>query len=198
MAKIAPTRLKSTFEGPSGPAVVLHWLRERHRIECGQGSDDEIMHRGRFCRVRRQDDRNTRWLHENWLAPHRGDPAAVLFLATVFRFCLNDSRIAGEIPLPWPWNPTLYLVALYGRKERGLPTEHYGHHAYTIYAYRGYDIKFEGHVACLLNPLCDAIDRIKPRAGDSCAALYARLLTFPGIGKFLAAQITNDCKDFWP
>jgi RecA-family ATPase/DNA polymerase I-like protein with 3'-5' exonuclease and polymerase domains len=80
------------------------------------------------------------------------------------------------------------------RKTQGLPTEHFGHHAYTIYTYRGYPFKPEGHVECLLNPAWAAREHYRPRSGDTCAAFYRRLLELDGVGTFYAGQVVADCK----
>jgi DNA polymerase bacteriophage-type len=198
--KAVPTgRLKSTFEGPSGPAVILHVIRERNHVARGEGTDDEIIRFGRLCNVRRMADRGTIWLHKNWLEPHH-DPDA-WFLALVYRCCINDGRVAGEIGVPFPFDAEAeerYLAEMRSRKERGLPTEHYGHHAYTIYTYRGYDDKFEGHVECLLKPAWEMREYLRPRPGDTCASVYARLLELDGVGTFYAGQIVADCKFFEP
>jgi hypothetical protein len=101
--KWSPDGPQSTFVGPSSPAVVLHWLRERSAIERGEAAGDEVIRLGRFCCVRRQDDRSTRWLHEHWLQPHHDDPD-LWFIALLYRACINDGRVAGELTLPLPWN----------------------------------------------------------------------------------------------
>src|SRR5262249_47063927 len=108
--KWSPDGPQSSFVGSSSPAVIVHWVRERHAIERGQERTDEVIRCWRFCCVRRQDDRNTRWLHKDWLEPHRADPVAVLFLSLLFRFCINDGRVAGELSLPYPWDPARYLA----------------------------------------------------------------------------------------
>ena len=186
-------RFKSSFTGPSGPAVLLHWLRERDRVARGLDSDDEIIQRGRFCQVRRQDDRGTRWLHENWLEPHRDDPDA-WFLALVFRCCINDGRVAGEITCPLPWDGPRYLAEMVARDAEGKYTEHFGHRAYTKYTYPGYDFKPEGHVACLLNRAWAKKSDLRPKKGDTCATVYRRLIKLDGVGSFGAGQIVADCK----
>src|SRR5436190_24071408 len=95
--KWTPDGPQSTFTGPSSPEVILHWVRERLAVQRGEQCTDEVIRRGRFCCVHRQDDRGTRWLHEHWLEPHRDNPEAIFFLALLYRACINDGRIAGEI-----------------------------------------------------------------------------------------------------
>src|ERR1700751_3538072 len=107
--KWSPDGPVSTFTGPSSPEGVLHWLRERHAIEKGETCSDPVIKAARFCRTRRQDDRGTRWLHENWLTPNRDDPDAVWFLSVIFRLCVNEGRVCREISLPLPWDGARYL-----------------------------------------------------------------------------------------
>ena len=188
---------QSTFVGPSAPAVVLHWLRERSAIERGEAAGDEVIRLGRFCCVRRQDDRGTRWLHEHWLGPHHADPD-LWFLALVYRACINDGRVAGEISIPLPCDPARYLAEMRARKAEGKATEHFGHHAYTIYAYPGFTFKPEGHVEQLLKPAWQAREHFRPRTDETCETFYNRLRELPGVGSFTAGQVVCDCKFFAP
>jgi hypothetical protein len=196
--KWTPDGPQSTFTGPSSPDVILHWVRERLAVQRGEGCTDEVIRRGRFCCVHRQDDRGTRWLHEHWLEPHRDDPDAIFFLSLVYRACINDGRVASEISVPFPWGAERYLAEMRARKAEGKPTEHHGHHAYTIYAYRGFETKFEGQVDCLLHPAWTAREHFRPKASDSCATFYDRLRELTGVGSFIAGQVVADCKFFAP
>ena len=64
---------------------LVYWIKERQAIherrKAGQPppwTKDEILRTYRFCNVRREDDRVTRWIHENWLRPNEAR-ALVLF-----------------------------------------------------------------------------------------------------------------------
>jgi DNA polymerase I-like protein with 3'-5' exonuclease and polymerase domains len=184
---------QSTLTGPSSPATVVHWVRERWRVQHGEPTDDEVIKQGRFCAVRRSDDRNTRWLHEHWLEPNRDNPNA-WFLALLFRVAVNDGRVAAEISLPLPWDAQQYLTEMSERKALGKPTEHYGHHAYTLYAPKGHSFKPAGHVAEILNPAWTGCEHYRPKPNDSCASFYRRLLGLSGVGDFGAGQIVADVK----
>ena len=170
---------------------------ERWGVLCGKGTADEVVRLGRFCQVRRQDDRGTCWLHEHWLAPNRDD-LDLWFLALLYRCCINDGRVASEITCPLPWDGPRYLAEMAARNAKGKYTEHFGHHAYTIYTYRGFDFKPEGHVERLLNLAWARREYFRSRPGDTCATFYRRLLTLDGVGPFLAAQVVADCKFFPP
>ena len=182
--KWTPDGPQSTFKGPSSPDVVLHWIRERWGVLCGKGTADEVVRLGRFCQVRRQDDRGTCWLHEHWLAPNRDD-LDLWFLALLYRCCINDGRVASEITCPLPWDGPRYLAEMAARNAKGKYTEHFGHHAYTIYTYRGFDFKPEGHVERLLNLAWARREYFRSRPGDTCATFYRRLLTLDGVGPSL-------------
>jgi DNA polymerase len=195
--KWTPDGPQSTFTGPSEPAVVLHWFRQRFAIERGEEVTDPVVKLGRWCSTRRQNDRQTIWPHEHWFGPHRDDPD-VWFLALLYRCCINDGRVAAEISLPLPFDAERYLAEMRARKAEGKPTEHFGHHAYTIYAYRGFDFKPEGHVEGLLKPAWEAREHFRPRADDTCATWFERPRELPGVGSFTAGQITADMKFFPP
>jgi DNA polymerase len=195
--KWAPTGPQPTFEGPSSPAVVLHWIRERDRIFRGEGSTDELISRGRFCCVRRQDDRGTRWLHEQWLEPNR-DALDLWFLALLYRACINDGRVCAALTVPLPWDAERYLAEMRARKAEGKPVEHFGHVAYRVANYPGYDVKFEGQVDALLNAAWQSREHFRPRRNDTCATFAGRLQELPRIGPFLAGQVVADLKFFAP
>jgi DNA polymerase len=198
--KWTPDESQSTFIGPSRPEVILHWYANRRLIECGKPAPDPIIQKGRFCRTRRQDDRQTAWLHDKWLRPVQDDPDTVLLRAVIFRVCINDFRVAREITAPSKFeadDAKCYVDEMRARAAEGLPTEHYGHHAYTIFTYPGFKFKPEGHARCLLAYAWKKRAEFRFQPDDTIEKLYHRLMTLPGIGTFYAGQIVADLK-FWP
>jgi len=60
---------------------LVAWISEREAIrvrrEAGQPkpwTDDPILQEGRFCNIRRENDRVTCWIAQNWREPHADDP----------------------------------------------------------------------------------------------------------------------------
>jgi DNA polymerase len=195
--KWKPDGPQSTFLGPSRREVILHWYRNRRLIECGQPAQDPVVQIARSCRTRRQDDRQTLWLHDKWLRPVQDDPDAVLLRALIFRVCINDFRVAREITAPTKFEAedlSRYVDEMRARAAEGLPTEHFGHHAYTIYTFPGFEFKPAGHARCLLAYAWKKRAEFRFRPDDTIEKLYHRLQKLPGIGTFYAGQIIADLK----
>lgn len=71
---------------------VLYWVWEREAIRiakdngyAGELTRDPILKKYRFCNVRRRDDRVSKWIYDNMLAPHRGE-RDVWFVSAIARY----------------------------------------------------------------------------------------------------------------
>ncbi len=181
-----------TFKTMSQPERVQYWILERESIrknkEAGtpfSWTNDPIFLTYRFCNVRREDDRVTRWLKKNWRDPHKGHPNMVgaMLLARMIN-----------------WPPTLEYI---GFPERGVDVTT----ANKIHDMAGkawssayivstcgqrmdkalYVVQTVGKV--MGNP------RYTPQAGDSLDSVWTRLCGINGLGAgFIAAQVVADLK----
>ena len=78
---------------------LLYFIGERESIRIRRANgeppwtDDQIFRENRFCNVRREDDRVTRWIAENRRTPHADDPD-LWFAMAIARFvnCRTRSR----------------------------------------------------------------------------------------------------------
>lgn len=190
--RAAPKRVRAINAG-----ALLHWISEREAIrvrkdvrhEPGPWTDDPILRAEKFCNVRREDDRATRWISENWRAPHADDPD-LWFAMAVARF-INWPDTLAEIGYPVPWDRGHFLAVMADRKRRG---KVYGP-AYTIYAGKGYADKPTFQVERLFGPLWEARAYLRPKPGDTFARYFTRLSDHPGMGGgFMPAQIIADLK----
>ena len=100
------------------------WITERERIRIRRASgepplwtEDKILQEYSFCNVRREDDRGTRWIADNWRAPHADDPD-LWFAIVVARF-VNLPGTLADLGYPVPWDPQHFRAVLNARKERG-------------------------------------------------------------------------------
>jgi alpha-glutamyl/putrescinyl thymine pyrophosphorylase clade 1 len=176
---------------------LLYWIEERERIRVRKEArapepytDDEILRTGRFCNVRREDDRTTKWIAEHWRTPHVEDPDLVL--AMVLARLVNKIETLEKIGYPLPWNPERFLSAMANIERSG--GKPYGA-AYTITASSEKGVPkpvFQG--AKIFGPLWEARAFVRPRPGDTLERFSARLSDFKYLGTFYRGQIIADLK----
>ena len=160
-------------------------------------TDDAVLQKYRFCQVRREDDRVTRWIHENWLRPHSSDRN--LWHAMCVARMFNHIDTLDEMGWPEPWgsrrDAAIKLVA--AKKSRG---EKMFSSAYTLVSL-AYYIVGSGKQQSLLDHHIAVFDdawhrrtELHPQSGDTLHDAYARLRTLYGFGSFLAGQVIADVK----
>jgi 5-hmdU DNA kinase, helical domain/DNA polymerase family A len=171
---------------------LLYWIEERERVrmrkEAGAPepyTDDEILRTGRFCNVRREDDRTTRWIAEHWRTPHANDPD--LFLVMTIARLVNKAETLDALGYPLPWDPEHFLSVM---AKCDTP---YGA-AYTITAKKGHPSKPAFQAAEIFGPLWEARAFVRPRPGDTLERFSTRLSDFKYLGSFYRGQIIADLK----
>ena len=148
-------------------------------------TDDPILRTYRFCNVRREDDRVTRWIHEHWLRPNDEDPN--LWLARL----LNKPESLEACGYPVPWKPEKWAAVLDAKKARG-DTIFSG--AYMIHAdATPTSSKVQYLAARVLTPMWEARKGVA-KTTETLAAFHARLMTFRDMGSFMAGQVIADVK----
>jgi hypothetical protein len=146
---------------------------------------DAILQSGRFCNVRRKDDRVTRWITDHWCAPHAGDPD--LWFAMVVARLVNKWETLAALGYPVPWNPAHFLEVMAALEAP------YGA-AYTITAGRDYPSKPAFQVAEIFGPMWEVRAFTRPRSGDTLEKYSNRLAGFKYLGSFYRGQIIADLK----
>ncbi len=180
---------------------LLYWIneRDRMRIRKNEGalpySQDPIMAGTRWCNVRREDDRVTRWIHDNWLSRNT-QPDVMTFAMTVARM-VNWPDTLEELGFPYDWSPDQFAAVLKGRKGRG---DKVWTSAYMITG--GYSAGGESKEVIIARVLDGAHKKLFDRKGritsdDTLESAWYKLQS-PGIGSFLAAQIVADLKHAHP
>ena len=176
---------------------LAYWIKERQAIHERRAAGcpapwttDPILAQYRFCNVRREDDRVTRWVHDEWLRPNGERPLGDLVFATAVARLVNWPPSLAEAKFPVPWRPEKFTALLNARKARG---EKVFTSAYMIRAIEAKDneTKADYLAKYVLAPLWA---RRKKAPQDSLKALHAWLLPFYGMGSFIAAQIVADVK----
>ncbi len=156
-------------------------------------TQDPILKAYRFCNVRREDDRVTRWIADNWRQPNKLDND-LWFAMVVARF-INWPDTLVEIGYPVPWTPKHFLEIMEWIKAAGRKM-YTG--AYMVRADREHKNKFEYQEKVVFTPMWEARKRLRPREGDTLNSYHMLLGQFHGLGSFMAAQVVADLKYVQP
>jgi hypothetical protein len=175
---------------------VVYWIKQREAIrglhDVGvprPWTMDPILAKYRFCNVRREDDRVTQWLKNNWRDPYHGHPN--LTVAMVLARMINWPPTLEAIGFPEVWRPKTIVerledLAAYGEKVWT------GAYVVTTCGQR------IGKAQYVVETVCSAVvhGRVRPVRGDSLKAFWSRLRAIPGLGAgFLAGQVVADLKN---
>jgi hypothetical protein len=189
---------------PAELETLLYWIVERERIRTQKETgapkpwtEDGLLRDYRWCNVRRMDDRVSRWLLEHWYC--RWTEPADQLLAAVLARCINWPDTLSEIASDFP---ALSAVGrrLHERKNRG---DKMFTGAYVVPGVAGEDkidsvLLLVTSIQNLLEVCPEQIARLQ-----SMRQTWDWLITFQGLGSFLAGQIAADlsCLAFglnWP
>lgn len=172
--------------------------RERHREAKDHGwgkyynrRHDPIIDEYRFCNVRRNDDRVTKWVFKELMFPNVAEDH-LWFMLTVARLFNNEPtlRAIGDMILPFkpePMRRTLHKRAAAGEKNFNA--------AYIVSTNGRSMDKVDYVIDLVLKPLWE---RRKPisqmMCGPSLDVAHQTLMAEQGIGSFMAAQVLADLK----
>lgn len=182
--------------------TLIYFIKERENIriqkEAGippPWTQDNILSSYRFCNVRREDDKVTRWIARTWRSPHADDPD--LWFAMAVARHVNLPETLKAIGYPVPWNAKKFLKAIRTRKEQDLAAYNA---AYMIRAASGkeWEDKAEYLAKAVLGKLWNNRKKLRPVEGDTLQAFHERLQAEYGLGSFLAGQILADTKFVLP
>lgn len=180
---------------------LKYWITERERCRANKEAGaplpwtkDPIISKFRFCNVRRNDDRVTRWIHQNWLAANSGDPY-LWFAMVVARLVnwpdtlsgLGKSVFNGSKGVRW--RPDVFVSHMHWRKAEG---EKVFSGAYIV-STNGHKMDKAEYLATrVLDPLW--AERGAFKAFSTLAEFHHALQAFDGLGSFMAAQVIADIK----
>lgn len=171
-------------------------LRERHRQNKEEGhkfKPDPIISRYRFCNVRRNDDRVTRWIHENMLRPMAANPE-VWFAIIVARLFNNEPmlEILMEENCILPFDPRKMRVAAHDRAKGG---DKVFNAAYIVSTNGRAVNKIDYVVNCVLEPIWRLRGNLRlSLTGATLDEAHTVLKSCSGLGSFMAAQVVADIK----
>lgn len=182
--------------------LLVHWIVEReavrHRRAAGAPqpwSDDELLATYRFCNVNVQDDRGSRAIYDFVTRPHADHPGLIVALA-VCRFTNAPEVIEAVRDCLVPFDAGQFVAIMMDREARGLSKEK---RAYMIPGGVKGEQKAVSLTRALFTSLANAVEQIRPKAGDTCEAVFERLRRFPYLNEgFITAQIIRDLKQVEP
>lgn len=173
--------------------------RERHRrVRHGETSwkqlrrdPDPIIAKYRFCNVRRNDDRVSKWVHEHYLDHWRDDPY-LWFALIVARLFNNEPTLSVIRPHVLPYSPRAMRGALMLRANAGVKNFNA---AYIVSTNGRAMNKIDYVVDLVLTPMWKQRKFITSRMQVGQLANVQLLLEEQqGLGSFMAAQIIADLK----
>jgi 5-hmdU DNA kinase-like protein len=180
---------------------LFYWINEREAIRRRKENDqwdppwteDPIMANNRWCNVRREHDKVTRWIHNNFMPSGLGDDN--LPIAMCIARMVNWPDTLQELGYPMQgWTPEYrqhFLETFAKRREKGLKS---WTGAYMVTG--GYSEGGETKEAIIARVLDGAAYTCRRFIGSrpSMLSFAAGTLTTPGMGSFLVAQVIADLK----
>lgn len=168
------------------------WISERESIreqkERGDPkpwTSDPVLQQFKFCNVRREDDRVTKWFAANWRNKSHWDNrnfVAAIILGRV----INWPETLAEFGYPYEWNPVELHHVLVGRAARGLKVFT---GAYMVSQYGSKKPK-----AQLVTENADRYFKQLPVVGKTLQSTWENLQMYEGVGSFMAGQVVADLK----
>jgi DNA polymerase len=190
---------------PLDPGIVADMAafaieREAVRVRKEQGqpqpwTDNKILAAGRFCNIRREDDRGTRWVTTNIVEPCRDDPD--LFFKITMARCINEPAALAEIDWRVPVDLARDLALLKAREARGEKVLRPDAYKPPLPPKKG-DSTLRFLFEDVLAPMWRDRETLRPQAGETLQAYSDLLEQCYRIGPFLAGQIIADLKHVEP
>jgi hypothetical protein len=153
-------------------------------------TNDPILRMYRFCNVRREDDKVTKWIAENWRNPNAKEKDN-WFAMAVARW-INWPDTLSRIGYPVPWVPkTVVKTMKTWRADGGKVWTG----AYMIGTQGNAKDKIDFVVDNVLSPMWANRAVIRPRAGDCLESFNDRLQDqYAMAGGFMGGQVIADIK----
>lgn len=178
--------------------ITFVMARESIRVKRERGdpapwTKDPILGQYRFCNIRREDDKVTRWIRENWSAQwgHHRDLFFVMAVARLFNRIDTLKLCMPLRPKTGIFDPVMFRQGLeHVREKHG---QVFGA-AYIISTNGKSGDKMDYVVNDVLIPMWRDKQRFRPLEGDTLAEAHEKLTHAYGMGSFMAAQVIADVK----
>lgn len=180
---------------------LLHWVKERESIRAKKEAglpkpwtNDPILRDYKFCNVRRNDDRVTRWIHDHWLHPY-ADSEHITFAMCVARIfnwpetlALVEDLVFNEV-----WFPETMRERL--KKYRDAGNKVFTG-AYTVSTCGRAMDKIDYVIDLVFTPLRKTITNADGL--ETLEEVWADLCQYQGFSSFMAGQVVADLKYIEP
>lgn len=188
--------MNSDFRASQYLADLVYWIKVREAVrerkEAGEPppwSSDPIINTTRFCNIRREDDKVTKWLRQNWYNPNEGHPN-LAFSACLARV-VNWPPTLEALGFPYEWNLVRFV-------EKMTELSGGGHNKIWGGAYMvtgGFSKGGETKQTIIGRVLTSAYFYAQDvEEAVSLKHMYDLVSRAPGLGSFLAAQVVADLK----
>lgn len=174
---------------------LVHWIKTRESIrlkkEAGQPkpwSSDPILSRFRFCNIRREDDKVTKWISTNWRTPHKDDPD--LWFAMCVSRLFNLPSTLELIDYQVPFRPSHIINLL----ERQRKTQPIFNGAYIVSTNGKSMDKLEYVLYYVLTPMWKGRLQLRPVKDMTLESYSNKLQEYIGFAGFMAGQVIADLK----
>lgn len=180
---------------------LLHWIKEREsvRIKKEAGAPkpwttDPIIRDYKFCNVRRNDDRVSRWIHDHWLHPY-ADHSNITFAMCVARIFNwpETLELIEEIVFAEGWYPDLMRNVLKEYRDQGNKVFT---GAYTVSTCGRAMDKIDYVIDLVFTPLRKTITN--PYELETLEEVWSDLCQYQGFSSFMAGQVIADLKYIEP
>jgi hypothetical protein len=159
-------------------------------LPAGWLSKDGILRRFHFCNVNREDDRVTKWIHENVRCKYKHGTLAFMVVQLLISRIFNDPNTLEEI-LPFTTTSRLRSDLRKADKKHGKLLRG----AYLMVPH-GEGETVESYFVPAIAAAHKALTRARISYGNcrSLAAIAALLQNCPGVGPFIANQVCTDLR----
>jgi hypothetical protein len=185
--------------------ILAHWIKERYLIHLKKDvlhmsspwTDDEILNQYRFTNVRREHDKETRWLIEHVCSVQDLSPTDKLLNIVLFRMINKSQTVQGFMPIRDFKNPKEIEHAC--QVLRSFPQDYnlftgvFMTSGMQKYCNRAVGKSDNTAISCLIYCANQVYDSIVDALQKTYAVdFFVKINSISGIGRFLAYQIFVD------
>ena len=180
---------------------LLHWIKERESVrikkEAGEPkpwTTDPIIRDYKFCNVRRNDDRVSVWIHDNWLHLYSEHPNVTFAMCVARIFNWPDTlELIEDLVFHEVWQPEEMRKRLKEYRNQGNKVFT---GAYTVSTCGLAMDKTDYVIDLVFTPLRKTI--VNPVRGQTLESFWKDLCQYQGFSSFMAGQVVADLKYIEP
>ena len=180
---------------------LLHWVKERESVrikkEAGEPkpwTTDPIIRDYKFCNVRRNDDRVSRWIHDHWLHPYANHPSITFAMCVARIFNWPETlELIEDLVFHETWQPEEMRKRIKEYRDQGNKVFT---GAYTVSTCGLAMDKVDYVIDKVFTPLRKTITN--PKEGQTLEEVWEDLCQYQGFSSFMAGQVVADLKYIKP